>query len=739
MDVEVRYTPGGQIEQRIEAVNTGNVFNTFPVPVIGRFVTAVATPAANLRFVEWTAGGPCTPQNTTVSVNGVATCTYERACSTTGSVSIQPRFARIESTVRVTVTGPGSVSSTPAGILGCTASGGTCESVFLTAGVGLTATPGPGVWFTGWGQSSTPTPTIQTGPTPQPGQLVDTALTLNFPTTPTTIDVTAGFAANSNPIARCRNIVIDARSTCPRSSTITTADVDNGSSDPDQAFGDSIQLSLDNSGPFPVGVTIVTLTVRDSLGLSTSCQATVTVLGQDCDNDTIPDVCQCFFDNTPGLPPQRQADAQLAHVGGGTSGGARVADDFYLAAGQVHRVFGFRGKMFTSALPGLRKARLDFFEDCDGAPATTPFASFTNSSIEQEIDVGNGFGLVSYFFDLCDPAAGVFPPPAPGKPAEPLWLDGGKAYWVSLTGLPASSGGDDALSFWVATPTTSPLIGRSPHKAEGALAGIPAYQNVGWGPWLNLSECCIGCVNMEFALFGESCDCAFENGSADRSGVLGLPSGSVGSSEFRAVDNFVLPPCDPKDVCLIEGFVWTSCPTPSPIVEIYRDDCGVPSDLVIAGVPNATATDLGVSRTLRGKTFKLWRIRASLPGITLPAGNYWLGLGASGTGSLNEETLFAASAPRCSDPGCTINGKPAVFHRTIPAATPPAAWESNGTDLAFRVVTRGAAFWRPAGPGDSAGGQPPSAPACRVDVDDNGTVGVGDIFAFLSVWFAGCP
>ncbi|MBY0261313.1 MAG: hypothetical protein K2Q20_03170, partial [Phycisphaerales bacterium] len=677
-------------------------------------------------------GTPCTPQNSTLGLGGAVTCTYERPCTQTGTVSFQPIFELVPNVVRVTVTGPGTVTSSPAGILNCAPAGGTCQFEFpLSAAVRLTANPTPGNWFTGWTQS------FASGA--QPGTAVSRELVLNLPATATTVNVGAGFAGNNAPVARCRNVTIDARSTCPRSFTITPADVNNGSSDPDQAFGDSIQLSLDNSGPFPVGVTIVTLTVRDSLGLSTSCQATVTVLGQDCNADTIPDVCQCFFDNTPGLPPQRQADAQLAHVGGGTVGGARVADDFYLAAGQVHRVFGFRGKMFTSALPGLRKARLDFFEDCDGVPAATPFASFTNSSIEQEIDVGNGFGLVSYFFDLCDPAAGVFPPPAPGKPAEPLWLDGGKAYWVSLTGLPASSGGDDALSFWVATPTTSPLIGRSPHKAEGTLAGIPAYQNVAWGPWQNLSECCIGCVNMEFALFGESCDCAFENGSADRSAVLGLPSGSVGSSEFRAVDNFVLPPCDPKDVCLIEGFVWTSCPTPSPIVEIYRDDCGVPSDLLIAGVANATATDLSVSRTLRGKTFKLWRIRASLPGITLPAGNYWLGLGASGTGSLNEETLFAASAPRCSDPGCTINGKPAVFRRTIPSTTPPAAWASNGTDLAFRVVTRGAAFWRPDSGDALPGSFSPTPPACRVDMNDNGAVGVDDIFAFLSLWFAGCP
>lgn len=79
---------------------------------------------------------------------------------------------------------------------------------------------------------------------------------------------------NQLPVAKCRNIQVSADSSCMAS--ITPADVNDGSFDPDS--GDTITLTLDNSGPFGLGAHTVQLTATDNRGASSSCTATVTVV-----------------------------------------------------------------------------------------------------------------------------------------------------------------------------------------------------------------------------------------------------------------------------------------------------------------------------------------------------------------------------------------------------------------------------------------------------------------------------
>ncbi len=71
-----------------------------------------------------------------------------------------------------------------------------------------------------------------------------------------------------------------------------TASIDNGSYDPD---GDPITIVQIPAGPYSLGSTLVTLTVTDSIGASSSCTGTVTIVGIDSDNDGVPD-CK---DNCP--------------------------------------------------------------------------------------------------------------------------------------------------------------------------------------------------------------------------------------------------------------------------------------------------------------------------------------------------------------------------------------------------------------------------------------------------------
>ncbi len=78
---------------------------------------------------------------------------------------------------------------------------------------------------------------------------------------------------NSPPVAVCQDVVVSADANCQ--ADVTAAQVDDGSYDPDP--GDPITLSLDPPGPYPLGDTMVMLTVEDPSGEQDTCPATITV------------------------------------------------------------------------------------------------------------------------------------------------------------------------------------------------------------------------------------------------------------------------------------------------------------------------------------------------------------------------------------------------------------------------------------------------------------------------------
>src|SRR5207249_341693 len=78
------------------------------------------------------------------------------------------------------------------------------------------------------------------------------------------------------PIVKTLNITIPAGDSC--STSISPSDVNDGSFDPDS--GDTITLSLDQTGPFGIGLHTVTLTATDNHGASSSATVVVTVVDQ---------------------------------------------------------------------------------------------------------------------------------------------------------------------------------------------------------------------------------------------------------------------------------------------------------------------------------------------------------------------------------------------------------------------------------------------------------------------------
>jgi hypothetical protein len=96
---------------------------------------------------------------------------------------------------------------------------------------------------------------------------------------------------NQPPVAQCQDVTVPADADCQGD-----ASIDNGSFDPD---GDPITLDQSPPGPYPLGTTLVTLTVTDDQGGSDTCTATVTVV-----DDTPPEIeCNSPLTITPPDAP----------------------------------------------------------------------------------------------------------------------------------------------------------------------------------------------------------------------------------------------------------------------------------------------------------------------------------------------------------------------------------------------------------------------------------------------------
>jgi hypothetical protein len=88
---------------------------------------------------------------------------------------------------------------------------------------------------------------------------------------------------NSNPVALCQNVTVEAGPQCS-----SAADINAGSYDPDRA-DPAVSVTFAPAGPYSLGNTVVTLTIMDSQGASAICKGTVTVVDQTKPQLTCPD------------------------------------------------------------------------------------------------------------------------------------------------------------------------------------------------------------------------------------------------------------------------------------------------------------------------------------------------------------------------------------------------------------------------------------------------------------------
>jgi uncharacterized repeat protein (TIGR02543 family) len=157
---------GGTVTSAPAGVSCGDTCtSTFP---LNSTVTLTATPDATHRFAGWS--GNCTGTGSTATVV-MATA---RTCSAVFQTN----------TLNVTVSGAGTVTSTPEGI-SCSNTGGTCSQTFATAAsVTLTAVPATNYVFTGWSGSCAGTATTATV-----SVTGTTACVANFSTNTLTVNV----------------------------------------------------------------------------------------------------------------------------------------------------------------------------------------------------------------------------------------------------------------------------------------------------------------------------------------------------------------------------------------------------------------------------------------------------------------------------------------------------------------------------------------------------------------------
>lgn len=539
------------------------------------------------------------------------------------------------------------------------------------------------------------------------------------------------------PAAVCRNITIDSRVTCD-TRVVTLSDLNATPSNAGPGATQSVDSTHDFTQPFPIGTRSVPVRVTYSDGLISSCLARVTVLGDDCNGngvpdscdigggassdcnaDGVPDECQCLWDNgaVPTGGAAQSANGQLSHLGGGIPEGAKVADDFYLPPGAAYKIFGFQGAMLTNTLPSLRKARLEFYDDCDGMPAALPFKTYQSNVILRTEPSQVGFDLVTYSFSFC---------------TDPLILEGDKSYWVSLIGLTDNQGGDS--SYWVsATPFANPgaAMGSGPRKAFG-LPGS-TWNNYVFEPWSEIDDCCLGCVNFVFGLRGEVCPLIWDNGGPDLTApAAGYVSGA-NRGQFpspRAADNFVVKPCSTTTVCMVETFIFTDCNPVAGFLELYANDCRRPIGTPLFTAVPKKVIPTGHSIVVDGVTYPGYKLVFDDLGWSLEGGkDYWVSTGSNASGGLNLRS-FSAWASNCNRP-CVTQISPSMSQETTVDGR---VWNVNARDLAFRI-------YRKPDPAIMSGttGNGNAAPTCRADIDGDGLNTVQDVFEFLARWFVGCP
>lgn len=407
-------------------------------------------------------------------------------------------------------------------------------------------------------------------------------------------------------------------------------------------------------------------------------------------------------------------------------------DDFWLCEGSIYRIHTLRGTICTDAL--LPKARIVVLRDCDGRPdisddgivaiADSVPISTDGLPLGTDCKIGtlsitetgqvnaDGFRILEVQADF-----------------SKLWLRGG-SYWVTIIGYSGNANLLDQF-FWA-------------YAGNGVIKGRPGvfYDSV-QGVFTDVDSLCCGCTDFAFCVSGEDCKIVLDSGGPDLEHIA--PSlANPGSTfrESRAADDLVVPKCEDRRICYVEGYLLTNCNPPRARLDVYDNACRLPATFSppISFLPKCIE-DTGVNVTVDGVDLDVYRVAFwdlqatdGGPFVLQENKNYWFSIYAVGSGAQNQRGYFAG-ADRC-DLKC--NGKTRHFNQAAVSGRGVGRLDSSwitveqytgsAFDLSLFVAID-----------DNRTRLPTASAPCPGDIDRNGEVTVQDLFDFLGSWFAGCP
>lgn len=428
----------------------------------------------------------------------------------------------------------------------------------------------------------------------------------------------------------------------------------------------------------------------------------------------------CLWDNGASLNGA-QFDGQISHIGGGHPTGTKAADDFTLCEGEVHKLRSIEVTLATNAPVGTDKAKVELYDDCNGLPGKL-LHRLTVFSAEQLETLPTGDRLVRYTFVIED---------QPNRADACIILRGG-TYWLTAYGY--ADNFNHSLTYFAQSSTG--VKGRPAVKAVGQTPLRPGTKDIN-APWIPVDGCCLGCEDLAFKVNGESCKVLFDNGPAARGQLAGGLRSEYSPSvrDSRAADDFVVNPCEEVRVCYIEGCIFTNCPTPTVIAEIYANECKLPGERPLFRVKSSHITPLDFSYSDSHGTYQAYRVGFDLwvddtDPIILSGANagYWLSIAVRDNYSANERS-FVCFADRCETP-CDVKFNPAAQTDRM-GLTPFWISGTQNRDLSF-LIAADKLTPHPA-PGNG------STRTCRADINHNGITDADDIFTFIDSFFQGCP
>lgn len=449
--------------------------------------------------------------------------------------------------------------------------------------------------------------------------------------------------------------------------------------------------------------------------------------------------CDCVWNN--GAFDGR--DGQASHLGGAITHGKKAADDLFLCEGYVYDLSTVSATLLTTTLQGLVKPRMEIWSDCNGSPGSLLYTFEKPNVVETGRNFGTAFDgrslrIVDVTFDVARETK---------VENKNIVLKGG-TYWISIYGTtdgqcPTMQMCD--VTYW-GTAGNQVIKGVPARKIDGV--PTPSYNQFNFpGPWGSvLDDCCVGCTDLNFVFCAEPCKILIDNGGGRRqvgSEAVGASSQYAPTSwsqiETRAADDFVAPPCDPIEICYVEGCVLTNCIGFWGVFELYNNDCNKPS-YALGGQPiggqQYLATKiipLGYSAIVDGRTLNAFKLEFHDLAIRLDGGKqYWISVGVKHTFSINERAQFCYNSD-CRR-SCLIRfnegrALTAFTTETLRDGSVVPGWAKVGNDFSFLIAAEPVRSTAPIG----------STPACAADFNVDGSINAADIFDYLNAWFTGCP